>query len=54
MAGGDGVAASWRIPGGRGEEMLELAVANGVKVVVLATHTDCAAEKVAGDPALAA
>lgn len=34
--------------------MLELAVANGVKVVVLTTHTDCAAEKVAGDPALAA
>jgi len=31
-------------------EMLELAVANGVKMVVLATHTDCAAEKVANDP----
>ena len=31
----------------REEEMLELAVANGVKVVVLTTHTDCAAEKVA-------
>jgi hypothetical protein len=32
------------------EEMLELAVANGVKVVVFTTHTDCAAEKVAADP----
>ncbi len=31
----------------REEEMLELAVANGVKVVVLTTHSDCAAEKVA-------
>lgn len=33
------------------EEMLELAVANGVKVVVFTTHTDCAAEKVARDQA---
>ena len=33
------------------EEMLELAVANGVKVVVFTTHSDCAAEKVANDPA---
>jgi len=32
------------------EEMLELAVANGVKVIVFTTHTDCAAEKVAADP----
>lgn len=32
------------------EEMLQLAVANGVKVVVFTTHTDCAAEKVAADP----
>jgi hypothetical protein len=31
------------------EEMLELAVANGVKVVVFTTHTDCAAEKAAAD-----
>lgn len=31
-------------------EMLELAVDNGVKVVVLTRHTDCAAEKVANDP----
>jgi carbonic anhydrase len=29
------------------EEMLELAVANGVKLIVLTTHSDCAAEKVA-------
>lgn len=34
------------------EEMLELAVANGVKVVVLTTHTDCAAERAAKDSAL--
>ena len=33
------------------EEMLELAVENGVKVVVFTTHTDCAAEKAARDPA---
>lgn len=33
------------------EEMLELAVANGVEVVVFTTHTDCAAEKAAKDPA---
>ncbi len=32
------------------EEMLELAVANGVHVIVFTTHTDCAAEKVAADP----
>ena len=34
----------------REEEMLELAVANGVEVIVLTTHTDCAAEKVAASP----
>jgi hypothetical protein len=34
------------------EDMLELAVANGTKVVVFTTHSDCAAEKVAADPAL--
>lgn len=34
-------------------EMLELAVANGVESILLTTHTDCAAEKVAGDPAMA-
>lgn len=33
------------------EEMLELAVSNGVKLVVFTTHTDCAAEKAARDPA---
>ena len=32
------------------EEMLELAVDNGVEVVVFTTHTDCAAEKVARNP----
>lgn len=31
-------------------EMLELAVRNGVKVVLFTRHTDCAAEKVAADP----
>jgi carbonic anhydrase len=30
--------------------MLELAVQNGVKVIVLTRHTDCAAEKAAADP----
>lgn len=33
------------------EDMLELAVANGTKVVVFTTHTDCAAEKMYADPA---
>lgn len=33
------------------EDMVEFAVANGVKVVVLTTHSDCAAEKAAADPA---
>lgn len=32
------------------QEMLELAVDNGVKVVVLTTHTDCAAEAAASSP----
>ncbi|MFZ5445851.1 MAG: carbonic anhydrase [Myxococcota bacterium] len=32
------------------QEMLELAVLNGVKLVVLTRHTDCAAERVAADP----
>ena len=31
-------------------EMLELAVNNGVKVLVLSRHSDCAAEKAARDP----
>ncbi|MGB5268469.1 MAG: carbonic anhydrase [Polyangiales bacterium] len=34
------------------QDMLELAVLNGVKVIVLTTHTDCAAEAAAADPAL--
>lgn len=33
------------------EDMLELAVANGVKVIVVTRHTDCAAEKAAADAA---
>lgn len=32
------------------EEMLELAVTNGVKVILFTTHTNCAAEAVASDP----
>lgn len=36
------------------EEMLELAVTNGVKLVVLTRHTDCAAEKAAADPSMRA
>jgi len=32
-------------------EMLELAVHNGVKLIVLTTHSDCAAERAAADPA---
>jgi hypothetical protein len=34
------------------QEMLELAVVNGVKVIVLTSHTDCAAESAAADPEL--
>jgi hypothetical protein len=33
-------------------EMLELAVDNGVKLIVLTTHSDCAAERVANDAQL--
>src|SRR5690606_20549344 len=32
------------------QEMLDLAVINGVRVIVLTTHTDCAAEAVAASP----
>jgi carbonic anhydrase len=32
------------------EDMLELAVANGTKLVIFTTHSDCAAEKVSKDP----
>lgn len=38
----------------REEEMLELAVANGVEVILLTTHTECAAEHVAADASLRA
>lgn len=34
------------------QEMLELAVINGVQVIVLTTHTDCAAEGAAANPEL--
>ena len=34
------------------QEMLELAVINGVKIILLTTHTDCAAEGAAVDPEL--
>lgn len=44
------VRTAGSILGEHEEDMLELAVANGVKVIVLTTHTDCAAEKVAKDP----
>ena len=33
-------------------EMLELAVSNGVETILLTTHSDCAAEKAAKDPAM--
>jgi hypothetical protein len=36
----------------REEDMLELAVENGVKLILLTTHSDCAAEKVAASPSL--
>jgi hypothetical protein len=36
----------------REEEMLELAVANGVELVILTTHSDCAAENAASTPEL--
>jgi carbonic anhydrase len=32
------------------EEMLELAVENGVELIVMTTHSDCAAEKAAASP----
>jgi len=34
------------------QEMLELAVINGVKIILLTTHTDCAAEGAVADPEL--
>lgn len=44
------VRTAGSVLGDREQEMLELAVRNGVKVVVLTRHSDCAAEKVAADP----
>lgn len=38
----------------REEEMLELAVQNGVRLIVLTTHSDCAAERAAASPSLSA
>jgi carbonic anhydrase len=34
------------------QEMLELAVVNGVQIILLTTHTDCAAEAAAANPEL--
>jgi carbonic anhydrase len=36
------------------QDMLQLAVEQGVSLILLTTHTDCAAEKLAADPARAA
>ena len=36
------------------QEALELAVLNGVRVILLTTHTDCAAEAAASDPVMEA
>lgn len=36
------------------QDMLQLAVENGVKLILLTTHSECAAEKAAADPALRA
>lgn len=44
------VRTAGSVMGPQESDMLELAVANGVKVVVLTRHSDCAAEKVAADP----
>ena len=44
------VRTAGSVMGPEEQEMLELAVLNGVKVLVLTRHTDCAAEKVAADP----
>lgn len=41
------VRTAGSVMGEREEEMLELAVVSGVKLIVLTTHTDCAAERVA-------
>lgn len=44
------VRTAGSVLGAQEQEMLELAVQNGVKVIVLTRHTDCAAEKAAADP----
>lgn len=44
------VRTAGSVMGPEEQDMLELAVANGVKVVVLTRHTDCAAERVAATP----
>jgi carbonic anhydrase len=48
------VRTAGSVLGPQEQEMLELAVMNGVKLVVLTRHTDCAAERAAGDPAMQA
>jgi Carbonic anhydrase len=45
------VRTAGSVIGAEEADMLELAVNNGVKVLVLTRHTDCAAEKAAKDPA---
>ena len=44
------VRTAGSVLGAAEQEMLELAVLNGVKVLVLTSHSDCAAEGAAGDP----
>ncbi|MFZ5444704.1 MAG: carbonic anhydrase [Myxococcota bacterium] len=45
------VRTAGSVIGAEEADMLELAVNNGVKVLVLSRHSDCAAEKAAKDPA---
>lgn len=44
------VRTAGSVLGQREQEMLELAAVNGVKLIVLTRHTDCAAEKAAANP----
>lgn len=46
------VRTAGSVLGPQEQEMLELAVVNGVKLIVLTRHTDCAAEKAAADPSM--
>jgi carbonic anhydrase len=46
----DVVRTAGSVRGPQEQEMLELAVVHGVKLLVLTRHTDCAAERVAADP----